>query len=323
MALREEIEVLYRRQMVEWPEVSERYSALPGLKRRTATISPYGRARIKLVCNPMRSKSTLADLSREAIKMRPCFLCAKNLPPEQGHVMWTGSSGNSYRIQVNPYPITQRHFTIVAQEHVPQLIRGRWGDLHELARLLPDYAILYNGPHCGASAPDHFHFQAVPKDELPLTQFYLDEYMNVQVIVGTSDMLALYSSNFWCRNLSFTTDNATKIELYCSAFIRHLPRLSDEQEPKFNIVAWTDEPDTDPIVTILPRRKHRANNYGPGKGHYLVSPGVIDMAGLITFVDEAQLRRISYGGAWRLLLEVSVDNASFDNAIDKFRKTKL
>ena len=138
---------------------------------------------------------------------------------------------------------------------------------------------------------------------------------------NTPELLALTSSWFWCKNISITTDNATKLERYCEAFTKHLPMLTNEQEPKFNIVAWTDEPDTDPIVTIMPRERHRASNYGPGKGHYLVSPGVIDMAGLMTFIDEAQFQRIAWDGVLRLLREVSADD--IDYALYQFRKTKL
>lgn len=322
MVLQKEIEELFERQMTDWHDAGERYAALRQSRRRTCrTVSGV---RLQLCYNPARQRSTLADVSDEAIKSRPCFLCEKNKPVGQEVVEWQSTVGNAYRIQVNPFPITEHHFTIVSSRHEPQLIASRFTDMAELARQLPDYAILYNGPCCGATAPDHFHFQAVPKVLLPIVQHYWDDNMDVRMI-NKNERFALVSNfDLWCTNLSIIAKTCSSIDDLSRKILGSFPVIEGEQEPRFNIVAWQLREDGSKVsITILPRRCHRPQNFGTGRGKYLVSPGVLDMTGVVTFINESDFMRPDWATVNSLLRDVSMDNYSFEQILENIKQLKI
>lgn len=128
------------------PEAAGHYAALSQCRERTVEV---GGVPVRLQCNPERIRSTASKVDRRSVAQRPCFLCDANRPAEQLSVPVAGR----YQLLVNPYPIFPRHFTLPAVEHVPQLLRGRFGDMLQLAAALPACMVFYNGARCGASAP--------------------------------------------------------------------------------------------------------------------------------------------------------------------------
>ncbi|MBQ5581844.1 MAG: DUF4922 domain-containing protein, partial [Bacteroidales bacterium] len=152
-------------QLSVWPLSSKNFRALKEAQTRKENV-------LGLQCvlqhNPQRVVSTTADTSTEAISKRPCFLCADNRPQEQFHLPFEGRKGRTYNIQLNPYPIFPKHLVVVRKEHIPQTIWHHFPDMLSFTMSYPDYTVFYNGPYCGASAPDHLHFQAIPKGHLPL-----------------------------------------------------------------------------------------------------------------------------------------------------------
>ena len=321
MSLQNDIENLFERQMAEWPLASENYGLIRQAPKRSVRIL-WQLGRLQVAFNPTRKKSTTANVSPSAIKRRKCFLCGANQPAEQEGLRWTSRSGNNYRIQVNPYPITDRHFTIADTEHRPQLIAGRLNDMHELAELLPDYAILYNGPRCGASAPDHFHFQAVPAASLPLTGCYFTGDM-LNKLKSDKDVYLISQNRLWCPNISIVIRDGNSADHYGTKVLNCLPLKRYDHEPKFNIVCWKEKTQNLPFITILPRKCHRPPNFGTGKGLYLVSPGVIDMAGLVTTVNEEDYRRLQWDTVETILRSVAYDSLLFDNIIEQIKRLKL
>lgn len=244
MLTQDDILAFHVRQLEAWPEAAARFDALEKVMTRQFDVDGFN---VRVIYNPARMRSSAAKVDKASIASRPCFLCDANRPPQQGHIDWRG-----YRILVNPFPILPRHMTIVAEEHRRQAIDGAIDDMTALSRLLPDFAIFYNGPACGASAPDHFHFQAVEKKRLPL--FNGDRSPFKTVILGG--------------------DKATQREVDNALSL--LPREKEETEPKVNIFCIMKE--GLPEITVIPRRRHRPDFYG--EEGMLVSPASIDLAGV-------------------------------------------
>lgn len=149
-------------QRAEWPLAARNFDALDGVEVRSIAMPGMD---IKVQFNPARIVSSGAKVDARSLAERPCFLCGKNRPAEQRGIDWRG-----YTVLVNPFPIFPRHLTIPAVGHTPQRIQGRVADMLALAAELPGYTVFYNGPRCGASAPDHMHFQAGNSDFLPIWQ---------------------------------------------------------------------------------------------------------------------------------------------------------
>ena len=156
-------EALLERDLAHWPMARQNYEALNDVRIRTVR---FGAFRIDVQFNPARIVSSGARTDAASISQRPCFLCDANRPPEQDALPCLD---DRYLLLVNPFPIFRRHYTIVERTHTPQSIAGgRMADFLELARQLSGLTLLYNGPSCGASAPDHLHFQAVTRGQMPL-----------------------------------------------------------------------------------------------------------------------------------------------------------
>ena len=265
------IDRLISRQLRDWDMAGRNYAALGCLATRTLSL---GGSTVVLQFNPERHRSSAAAIDKRSLSKRQCFLCAENQPAKQKAVLW----GDCYKIQVNPYPIFKRHLTIADLRHVPQRIAGRVGDMLLLAKALPEFVVFYNGPQCGASAPDHMHFQAGAKGEMPLCD---------EISHATTHMLADGDEGFigyvdsLGRNL-FTIEASTHraAERYALRLLDLLPVHNGDYEPMVNVLCWWNKTDRLWHLVIFPWRKHRPANYGEGDGRLLLSPASVDMGGL-------------------------------------------
>ena len=265
------IEKLISRQMRDWDLAGANYAALASASTRSLQL---GESTITLQFNPERRRSSAAALDKKSLARRKCFLCTENQPAKQKAVLW----GDHFKIQVNPYPIFKRHLTIADLHHEPQRFAGRVGDMLQITKALPDFVIFYNGPMCGASAPDHAHFQAGAKGEMPLP----DEMNH-----ATTHLLADGDEGFigfvdsLGRNL-FTIETSTQraAERYAMRLLDLLPVPEGASEPMINALCWWDTTQRSWRLVIFPRRKHRPACYGEGEGRLLLSPGAVDMGGL-------------------------------------------
>jgi hypothetical protein len=213
-------------------------------------------------------------LDQRSLARRECFLCRENQPSKQKTVLW----GERYKIQVNPYPSFKRHLTIADLRHVPQRLSGRVGDMLLLAKTLPDFVVFYNGPQCGASAPDHAHFQAGAKGEMPLC----DEMAHVTThLLADGDEGFIGYVDALGRSL-FTIETSTQraAERYALRLLDLLPVPDGAYEPMVNALCWWNKTSRLWHLVIFPRRKHRPACYGEGEGRLLLSPGAVDMGGL-------------------------------------------
>lgn len=250
-------------QRAEWPLAARNFDALDGVEVRSIAMPGMD---IKVQFNPARIVSSGAKVDARSLAERPCFLCDKNRPAEQRGIDWRG-----YTVLVNPFPIFPRHLTIPAVGHTPQRIQGRVADMLALAAELPGYTVFYNGPRCGASAPDHMHFQAGNSDFLPIWQALDAAPLRTVADDGAGTRLSV------CTALPvnvFVVDAATPEagERMFDRLYRVLPE--GEEEPMMNLLAAGSR------LVVVPRKRHRPSFYGTeGEGCMLLSPASVDMGG--------------------------------------------
>ena len=163
MDTKQKIERLLTDQLSAWELAGNNYAALARIKVKDLNVNGM---HYKVQFNPARIVSSAAKVDAQSIQERKCFLCPANLPAMQRGIPFK----DNYQILINPFPIFPKHLTVPALEHVDQRIKKRFGDMLDLAAIAEDYIVFYNGPKCGASAPDHAHFQAGNKGFLPLEQ---------------------------------------------------------------------------------------------------------------------------------------------------------
>lgn len=262
---------LIARQLRDWDLAGANYKALAGTVTRTLHLE---NSTITLQYNPERRRSSAAALDKKSLARRQCFLCSEHQPTKQKAVLW----GDRYKIQVNPYPIFERHLTIADLHHEPQRLVGRVGDMLSLAEALPEFVVFYNGPRCGASAPDHAHFQAGALGEMPLP----DEMAHATThLLADSDEGFIGYVDVLGRSL-FTIETSTQRAAvrYALRLLDLLPVPEDGDEPMVNALCWWNKTNRLWDLVIFPRRKHRPACYGEGEGRLLLSPGAVDMGGL-------------------------------------------
>ena len=274
-----EVEAFFQSEKKNWPDAATRYEALNGVQ--TKKLSPS----LSAQWNPARIVSTGANISKQAIEKRPCFLCDSNRPAEQHALPVLGQ----YQLLVNPFPILPKHFTIPARKHTPQLIKGRFQDLFKIAQQMPDYMVFYNGPLCGASCPDHMHLQAGSRGIAPLERDW--ERIYEPALEPFAEGISLLT-NYPCPVLVIRTAEASEAEERFLRIYNALPMHEDEAEPRMNIVCW--QQDEEVVTLVFPRAKHRPACYtAQGEDQLLISPGALDLCGLLITPREQDFRKLT------------------------------
>lgn len=300
------IRAFFTHQLDTWDEIRQRYEALKhvGLKQLGHRQLQY---------NPARMVSTGAQIDRQTIAQRACFLCEKNRPEEQ----LTIDLGDDFELMVNPFPVLPMHFTIVRKTHVPQTILENYTEIHRLLELFPELFVFYNGPMSGASAPDHMHFQAGIGQELPLMTVLrkLEKEQQVLIKQGNGSSLSMFNSvsfnAFVIKSKAQETEMALFKQLYDA-----MPVREGEKEPRMNIVAWRDG--SEDVIVVLPRDNHRpACYFEEGDRRMVISPGALDMAGLIITPREEDFNRMSEDKLISILKEVSIKEKDMENIKEK------
>lgn len=300
------IRAFFAHQLDTWDEIRQRYEALKhvGLKQLGHRQLQY---------NPARMVSTGAQIDRQTIAQRACFLCEKNRPEEQ----LTIDLGDDFELMVNPFPVLPMHFTIVRKTHVPQTILENYTEIHRLLELFPELFVFYNGPMSGASAPDHMHFQAGIGQELPLMTVLrkLEKEQQVLIKQENGSSLSMFNSvsfkAFVIKSKAQETEMALFKQLYDA-----MPVREGEKEPRMNIVAWRDG--SEDVIVVLPRDNHRpACYFEEGDRRMVISPGALDMAGLIITPREEDFNRMSEDKLISILKEVSIKEKDMENIKEK------
>jgi len=301
--LGERIDELFAQQRSTWPALREGEAALSQLQRKTLS-SDDGSIVVQL--NPARRRSTLAKTDAKAVAARACFLCPENMPAEE-----RGVAFEDLVILPNPYPILPLHCTIADRQHRPQQLRGRVETFLRLAKELgPEMAALYNGPRCGASAPDHFHFQAARADDIPL----LKQLPKLAASRSTTPR-----SSFGRNFLVFGNTNLAELQADMEGATEALSRIElTPDEPMVNLVAHHDGDRFQ--VVLFPRAAHRPSCYfATGSDQLLVSPAVLEMCGLLVATEPDQFARIDTPIARAIYEEVSIPAGRFDQLVAALR----
>ena len=337
-ASEEDVDAFFEQELSEWPTARQRYDDLAAqVQQKALPVSvpdgfPDGASlpdfALTAQWNPARIVSTGANINKEAIAARPCFLCDENRPAEQHALMIE----HHYQVLVNPFPILPHHFTIPTRRHKPQSIWEHFGTIRHLAWTLPNHIVFYNGPLCGASCPDHMHLQAGSRGIVPIERdwsLFENQLEKLYPLTGgeTQEMMDAGNAsqrcglfllkNYVCpvfviRSLPEETDS-----LLCQRLYRALPIPEGETEPRMNVICWRekgDESRSDEIVTLLfPRKKHRPDCYSS----LLVSPGALDMGGLIITPREEDFEKITPEWAADILREVTMTKEELKDIIEE------
>lgn len=309
-------------QLSRWPLACDNFRALKNVKVRE--IDARG-LNVKLQFNPARIVSSAAKLDKADIARRKCFLCRDNRPQEQIMLRFEGRKGKKYHILVNPYPIFPEHLVIAAARHTDQTIRQRYVDMLDLARKYTDFTIFYNGPKSGASAPDHHHFQAAPKDMIPLE-------CDVQNLLGLpeSEGGLKYISSLQDAQLyhyqKFTTGVFVLRAETSKSIAKLFYRLLDcaeipegESEPMFNLFTFWRDGEFRSVVVF--RSRHRSHHYfSEGPDHLTMSPGCADMGGVFIVPVEEEYEKITPKLLKEMLDEVTLSKDEESRIINRLTR---
>lgn len=302
----------FNRQLEVWTNARHRFRDLKHVETRQFSDQ------LKLQWNPARIVSTGAKIDKKTLGERPCFLCDKNRPKEQ----MSKQIDEKFHLLVNPFPILPVHFTIPARKHQPQLIYKNYGEMHRFISLHSDLMVFYNGPKCGASAPDHLHFQAGTNGILPLQTNWQRLSRNLTDIISLNDEEKIsVVRDFIVPAFVIISKSAESDEALFRRLYKAMPQRGDETEPMMNIISWRKGEEF--ISVIIPREKHRPEAYfAEGDAQFVVSPGALDMSGLIITPREEDFRKLTEEKALSLLQECGVSEEKMNAIIAKLKASK-
>lgn len=304
---------LIREHLTFWELARANYAALGKVQTRELEVNGYP---VTLQFNPERIRSSAAKIDRQSLAARPCFLCEANRPTNQ---KWIGF-GEDYQIILNPFPIFREHLTIPIRTHQEQRILSRYKDMLSLAEALTDFVIFYNGPECGASAPDHMHFQAGNKGTLPLERNWWRSRKEAVCSAGEATLYAL--RDFLQPLFVIVSENKDD----AASLFNHLYSLLEinpgRYEPMMNILLWAE--DGMWFTFVYPRKKLHPSCYSAeGDANILISPATVEMAGLFITPLEKDFRKVTAGDIQQIISETCLSEKEMDRLIGKSKSCFL
>ena len=294
MNLYQQITDMFSRELDSHGRAFVNYQALAGVEVKDMTIDGFP---AKLFFNPARVRSVMADVSPEALQKRAWFLCPDGVEEHQLTHNWDSPTGHTYYIRVNPFPIFSPHFTVSSSVHERQELLPHIESMLHLAQQLPEMTIFYNGPMCGASAPDHMHFQAVPRHSLPIEDHFDTNYANA-ILVQEVDLQTHLAAVKKILAMGTIPEEASQTGSL-TAGASH----AEEYEPRWNIVSWY-EPASSPhrliasspkFITIVFFRKESRPQcfFAPEEERILFSPATVEMAGIGIVANRESFDRLT------------------------------
>ncbi len=279
MNLQNKIYRLIDEQLSSWELAKINHDNLQQVRTRTFT---WAQTSVVVQFNPTRIGSTASKTDAASLARRKCFLCTANQPTEE-----IGVEVGNYIVQVNPYPIFTNHLVVAHRQHIEQNIEGHFAELLDFAQQMTDFALFFNGINCGASAPDHLHFQAAPKASFPI----LKDFLNAEKTVVSEDVSAKTYQLCNLHRAVFCIESE-RIDAALLHFEQLIKRIFVNQQPMFNLLcAYTNGRWQ---TFVFPRRAARPWQYAaPEPQTLMVSPGTAEMSGVIVMPVEAHFERIT------------------------------
>jgi ATP adenylyltransferase/5',5'''-P-1,P-4-tetraphosphate phosphorylase II len=299
-------------QKQSWPLAASNFAGLEKVEVKKFLFDGF---QINIQFNPERMLSTSSKTDKESIAARPCFLCSKNRPSEQEEIDFS----DRLEILVNPFPIFKLHLTIVSVDHIEQRFLINAPQMLRLAEALQGFTIIYNGPECGASAPDHFHFQAGESSLLPIS----DEFESLKHSAGilyASNQTKVYAFNDYLRKMiSIETESAIVGLAVVDSYYRQFQAMQPEKvEPLMNALCAFENNKWK--IHLFPRKAHRpAQYFAAGKDQILISPGSVDFGGLFITPRREDFDKINREDAEDILNQVCLDQNDFQKLTEKIR----
>ena len=293
MTLYQEIFSMFSRELEAHGRAFLNYEALGGVEKKDMTIDGFP---AQLFFNPARVRSVMADVSPEALQKRACFLCPDGIEEHQLTHNWDSPTGHTYYIRVNPFPIFSPHFTVSSSVHERQELSPHLESMLHLAKELPEMTIFYNGPMCGASAPDHMHFQAVPRHSLPIEDHFDTNYANAILVqeVDLQDHLAAVKKVLAMGTIPKEASQTGSLTIGASH--------AEEYEPRWNIVTWYETASSyDGLASsskfntiVFFRRESRPMCFfAPEEERILFSPATVEMGGIGIVANRESFDRLT------------------------------
>ncbi len=321
-------------QLSVWPTAAANFRSMKKAQTRTIMV---GGLEALVQHNPERIRSSAAKLDKASLQARKCFLCRANRSEEQHFMAFEGRKGRRYEMMVNPYPIFPEHLVIARDTHVPQSIWHRMTDMTDLARHYPGFTIFYNGPKCGASAPDHFHFQACPHGIMPLEKD-IDQNLDgnggdLKYLTSVQDARLFHYRKFTRGVFVLAAKTSKSIAKLFYRLLDCLPQREDETEPMFNLLAWYKVRPSQKVsgvshgrfgeyrAVLMARASHRSSHYfTDGPDHLTMSPGCADMAGFFVAPEAEDYDKLDTRLLEEMLSEVSVSEETEHKIIWKLTR---
>ncbi|MBI2419102.1 MAG: DUF4922 domain-containing protein [Ignavibacteriales bacterium] len=295
-----EIVALLDDQCKKWELCGTNYRNLASVKSKEFAIRDKI---VKLQWNPARLTSTAAKVDARSISERKCFLCAENRPLEQAGVDYN----QHFTVLVNPFPIFPKHYTIIHKRHIPQQIETHLIEMLNLSRALgKDFVVFYNGPQCGASAPDHHHFQAGNIGFLPIENEIVAMKHQAMATLSIDHTNSWFSNDGFRKVVIIEGDDASNIQ---SAFQRVLVSLQKlravNTEPLLNILSYYSPETRKNTILVLLREKHRpACYFKEGSGQIVLSPAAVDLGGVCITPRQEDFDKLTIDDLRKIFIEV-------------------
>ena len=304
MTLYQPITDMFSRELASHGRAFVNYQALSQVEVKDMTIDGFP---AKLFFNPARVRSVMADVSPEALQKRACFLCPDGVEEYQLTHNWDSPTGHTYYIRVNPFPIFSPHFTVSSSVHERQELLPHLESMLHLAKELPEMTIFYNGPMCGASAPDHMHFQAVPRHSLPIEDHFSTNYANA-ILVQEDDLQDHLAAVKKVLAMGTIPEEASQ-----TGSLTIGATHAEEYEPRWNIVSWYEPDSNNPQDGLTAAGSQTSNSrrrsfntivffrkesrpmcfFAPEEERILFSPATVEMAGIGIVANRESFDRLT------------------------------
>jgi ATP adenylyltransferase/5',5'''-P-1,P-4-tetraphosphate phosphorylase II len=281
--LNQQVRRLFDAQLTDWDLAAKNYE---GLKQIQTKSFSFGDFEVAVQFNPARIVSTGAKTDAKSIAERPCFLCAENRPAQQ-----RGVNIGEYEVLVNPFPVFPEHYTIPSIKHRYQEIWPVFGDMLNITKLMDHYLVFYNGPRCGASAPDHLHFQAGTKSFLPLVSDYFRMKFKHASLISHQEKTDIFLLKNYLRTIICIESEEEQGAVEAFRGIYRSLQTSENEEPMMNIVCFYQHKKW--FCMIIPRAAFRPWQYtADGDNALLVSPATVEMSGIFITPLQSDFEKI-------------------------------